>query len=216
MNLALFDFDGTISSSDTWTPFMRTAVRPFRILVGQSLLLPVVLGYKLGVVSASRGRQIATRVAFVGEDAARIRQCGLDYAREVLPRTIQASALERLAWHRSRGDEVVVVSAALEVYLSPWCQANELNHICTRLEEKQGRLTGRYVEGDCCGTEKVRRIKDRYDLSRYDRVYAYGDSAEDREMLEVADVQFYRGKEISNWNEVTSFDHPPPGVADQK
>ena len=23
MNLALFDFDGTITSTDTWTPFMR-------------------------------------------------------------------------------------------------------------------------------------------------------------------------------------------------
>jgi len=31
MNLALFDFDGTVTSSDTWTPFMRFAVRPSRM-----------------------------------------------------------------------------------------------------------------------------------------------------------------------------------------
>ena len=30
-NLALFDFDGTITSSDSWTPFMRMVVRPGRI-----------------------------------------------------------------------------------------------------------------------------------------------------------------------------------------
>lgn len=216
MNLALFDFDGTITSSDTWTPFMRTAVRPSRILLGQSLMFPVVVGYKLGVVSASRGRQVATRLAFFGQEAARIRRYGADYAREVLPRTIRTEALDRVAWHRSRGDDVVVVSAALDVYLSPWCQAHELNHICTKLEEKQGRLTGRYVEGDCCGTEKVRRVRERYDLSRYERVYAYGDSAEDREMLDLAHVKFYRGKEISNWNEVTSFDHPSAAMSDRE
>lgn len=34
MNLALFDFDGTITSSDTWTPFMRSAIRPSRMLGG--------------------------------------------------------------------------------------------------------------------------------------------------------------------------------------
>jgi phosphatidylglycerophosphatase C len=215
MNLALFDFDGTISSSDTWTPFMRLAVRSSRLVVARGLLLPVVIGYKLGVVSASRGRQVATRLAFQGADAARVRKCGVDYAREVLPRTVEPRMLERVAWHRSRGDEVVVVSAALDVYLSPWCKTHRLTHICTTLEEKRGRLTGKYVDGDCCGAEKVRRIRSGYDLSRYERVYAYGDSAEDREMLEVAHVKFYRGKEISNWNEVTSFGHPSAVASDR-
>lgn len=214
MNLALFDFDGTISSSDTWTPFMRLAVRPSRMLVGQVLMLPVAIGYRLGAISASRGRQIATRLAFRGEDAARIRECGVDYARRVLPRTVQSRAIERVAWHRSRGDEVVVVSAALDAYLSPWCQAQGLDHICTVLQEKQGRLTGKYLSGDCCGEEKARRIKARYDLRRYERVYAYGDSVEDREMLELAHIKIYRGNEISSWTEVTSFGHPAATASD--
>src|SRR5262245_12038325 len=179
MNLALFDFDGTISSSDTWTPFMRLTVRPSRMLVGRVLMLPVAIGYRLGAISASRGRQIATRLAFRGEEAARIRECGVDYAGRVLPRTVRPRTLERVAWHRSRGDEVVVVSAALDVYLGPWCQAQGLDHLCTVLEEKQGRLTGKYLDGDCCGKEKARRIRGRYDLSGYERVYAYGDSVED-------------------------------------
>jgi HAD superfamily hydrolase (TIGR01490 family) len=208
MNLALFDFDGTISTSDTWTPFMRLAVRPARLAVARGLLFPVAIAYKLDVLSASRGRQIAIRLGFQGDGAARVRECGVDYARKALPRTIRTSALERVDWHRSRGDEVVVVSAALEMYLGPWCHAHGLAHICTTLEEKDGRLTGKYVDGDCCGAEKVRRIRARYDLSRYTRVYAYGDSAEDREMLELAHSKFYRGREISNWNDVTSFGHP--------
>ncbi len=208
MNLALFDFDGTISSSDSWTPFMRGAVRPSRLRVGQVLMLPVAISYKLGAVSASRARQIATRLAFRGEDAARFRQCGIDYASNVLPRTIMPSSLERIAWHRTRGDDIVVVSAALDIYLRPWCEAQGLSSICSKLEEQQGRLTGKYVDGDCCGAEKVRRIKAAYDLNRYEHVYAYGDSAEDREMLELAHMKFYRGKEISSWDDVTSFGHP--------
>jgi haloacid dehalogenase-like hydrolase len=64
MDLALFDFDGTITTTDTWTPFMRLAVRPARLAAGQVLLSPVVIGYKLGMISASRGRQVAARVGF--------------------------------------------------------------------------------------------------------------------------------------------------------
>jgi HAD superfamily hydrolase (TIGR01490 family) len=210
MNLALFDFDGTITSSDTWTPFMRFAVRPGRWLLGGVLLGPVALGHRLGMLSSSRGRQMAARVGFQGENASAVRQLGLEYARSRLPGTVRQSALERIEWHRAQGDDVVVVSAALDVYLGPWCERLGLDCICTTLEERRGRLTGRYVHGDCCGAEKALRILQRYELDRYSHVYAYGDSGEDREMLDLAHRKYYRWKEIASWSEVTKTGHPSP------
>ena len=108
----------------------------------------------------------------------------------------------------------MLVSASLDVYLGPWCERHGVDYICTRLEERGGRLTGRYIQGDCSGAEKVRRILQRYQLTRYALVYAYGDSAEDREMLELAHKKYYRWTEISSWDDVTSYGHPsapPPG-----
>jgi HAD superfamily hydrolase (TIGR01490 family) len=211
MNLALFDFDGTITSTDSWTPFMRFAVPPVRLAIGRAMLLPVVLGYRMGAISASQGREVAARVAFQGVDASAIRERGMEYASVTLPLDVQPRAIERIEWHRSHGDDVVVVSAALDVYMAPWCQARRLDLICTVLEERDGRLTGRYVHGDCSGAEKARRIRQRFDLTRYARIYAYGDSAEDREMLECAHEKYYRWKAISNWGEVTELGHPRRG-----
>ena len=213
MNLALFDFDGTITSTDSWTPFMRLATPPLRLAAGRALLLPVVMGCRLGAVSASRGREIAARVAFQGQRAAVVRQRGIDYAALTLPRDVRPSALERIEWHRSRGDHVVVVSAALDVYLTPWCRARGLDVICTVLEERGGWLTGRYVDGDCSGAEKARRIRSQYDLTRYTAVYAYGDSAEDREMLECASEKYYRWHPIASWADIRASGHPRPGRA---
>jgi HAD superfamily hydrolase (TIGR01490 family) len=210
MNLALFDFDGTITSGDTWTPFMRFAVRPGRLLLGGVLLGPVAAGHRLGLLSASRGRRMAARVGFWGENASGVRQLGVEYAQHVLPRMVRPAALERIAWHTAQGDEVVVVSAALDVYLGPWCERLGLACISTILEERRGQLTGGYLHGDCCGAEKARRILQRYELGGYSRVYAYGDSAEDREMLELAHRKFYRWKEIASWDEVTEYGHPRP------
>jgi HAD superfamily hydrolase (TIGR01490 family) len=206
--LALFDFDGTITWSDTWTPFMRLATRPSRMAAGRILLGPVVVGYHLGVVSASRGRCLAARVAYTGESADAIRRIGHEYASGVLPGRVRPEALERIEWHRSRGDHVVVVSGSLDVYLQPWCAARGLDCICTTLEERGGTLTGKYVDGDCSGAEKARRVRQRYDLARYDLVYAYGDSGEDRELLEIAHRRSYRWTEIASWSDVTAFDHP--------
>lgn len=211
MNLALFDFDGTITSSDTWTPFMRAAVRPVRMVAGGVIMSPVVLGYQLGMVSASTARQAVVRVGFHGTDAATIRKLGVHYAATMLPRTMRQLALERIAWHRAQGDHIVVVSGSLDVYLGPWCAARGLDCICSALEERGGRLTGRYVKGDCSGPEKVRRIRQGYDLTRYSVVYAYGDSGEDREMLALAHRKYYRWKEIASWDDVTSYGHVGEG-----
>jgi phosphatidylglycerophosphatase C len=208
-NLALFDFDGTITWTDTWTPFMRMAIRPWRMAVGRVLLSPVVIGYRLGLMSASTGRRMAAKVAFTGEDAAAIRRLGAEYASTILPDKVRPGALDRIEWHRARGDEVVVVSGSLDVYLQPWCAARGLPCICSTLEERNGVLTGRYAGGDCSGAEKVRRVRQRYDVGGYPLVYAYGDSVEDRELLDLAHKKSYRWTEISQWSDVTSFGHPP-------
>ena len=43
MNLALFDFDGTITECDTFTPFIKKAIPRSRMIVGRLLLMPSIL-----------------------------------------------------------------------------------------------------------------------------------------------------------------------------
>lgn len=195
-DLALFDFDGTITVSDTWAPFIRFATPRPRLLAGQALLSPVTLGYLLGAVSASTGRRVVARTAFQGADVKRMRELGAEYAATVLPGVVRQSALERIEWHKRQEDDVVIVSASLDVYIRPWCEAHGVQYICTTLEDRAGRLTGRCVDGDCSGAEKARRIQQRYDLSRYGVVYAYGDSDEDAQMLALAHRKWYRWREM--------------------
>lgn len=137
-----------------------------------------------------------SRVGFRGEDPTRLRDVGERYAADVLPGLIRPLALERIAWHKARGDRVVVVSASLDVYLHPWCRTLGVDVICTELEARDGRLTGRYVRGDCCGAEKARRIRERYTLADYATVHAYGDTEEDREMLELAQRRHFRWEDV--------------------
>jgi HAD superfamily hydrolase (TIGR01490 family) len=203
MNLALFDFDGTITRGDTFSPFVRFAVRRARKVVGGALLIPVVAGYRLNVVPASRARPIVARVAFQGEHAESVRELGRKYASDVIPAVIRRRAMDRIQWHQRQGDLVVVVSASLDAYLRPWCATVGVQLICTELEERGGRLTGRYCHGDCSGAEKLRRILERYDPGRYPLIYAYGDTSEDRDMLELAHRKYYRWKEIQDWADAT-------------
>ena len=195
MNLALFDFDGTISYGDTFTPFLRFAVEPKRIATGRLLLSPVIAGYKLGIVSESTARESASTVGFRGKRESEVRRIGERYAREVLPGVIRPNALERIYWHKQRGDLVVVVSASLNMYLDAWSRQLRLDVVCTELDEKDGILTGRYRDGDCSGEEKPIRILKKYRVQDYPVVYAYGDTQEDRPMLNLASKRYFQWRE---------------------
>ena len=210
MNLALFDFDGTVTTRDTFSGFLRFAVPPNRRVLGAIRLSPVVCGYRLGLLSARQTRPIVSRVGFQGEPADSIRQLGRRYAMEELPKVVRSEAVERIRWHQAQGDTVAVVSASLDAYLRPWCDSMGVERICTELEERGGRLTGRYSQGDCSGRAKVSQIRERFNLSRYDVIYAYGDTSDDREMLELADRKFYRWREIKDWSEAIAegVEHP--------
>jgi HAD superfamily hydrolase (TIGR01490 family) len=209
MDLALFDFDGTITrtdafaGSDSFSQFVRFAVRPSRLVVGSLLLAPVVLAYRLRWLSATRARRAVVWVGFWAESASRVSQLGERFATQVLPTTLWPQAMERIRWHQARGDDVVVVSAALDVYLRPWCKS--LGVQCgTELEQRNGLLTGQYRDGDCTGEEKARRTVERFPVERYSLIYAYGDTAEDREMIDLAHRKYFRWRQIESWDETAA------------
>lgn len=195
MNLALFDFDGTITDREMFIAFLELAVEQRRLVLGKAALAPLLVGYRLGMVSGNLIRAAAVRVGLSGVALATLESHGITFAEQVLPGVIRQQALERIHWHRAQGDTVAVVSGALEVALSYWCVSHGLDLIGSILEHRGGILTGRYLGRQCLRAEKTRRIRERYDLSRYDTVYAYGDTKDDLDMLALAGKRYYQWKE---------------------
>lgn len=192
MDLALFDFDGTITTRETMPDFMRAAVRPGRLRLGKVLLAPLVVGYRLGLVSGTVVRAAICLFGFRGVPAPELEGHGLAFARDVLPGLLRPEAMARIAWHRARGDAVVIVSGGLDVYLEPWAREHGLELVCSSLEQRDGLLTGRYRGRQCVRAEKARRVMERYPPTGYARIHAYGDTPEDQELLAMAHERHYR------------------------
>jgi len=196
MNLALFDFDGTITTQEMFRPFIEFAASPRRLAWGGALLAPMVVGYKLGWLSPNLMRRCAVHVGLRGVAEDQALSIGAAFACSELPRVLRSHAMERIAWHKAQGDRVVVVSGALDVYLSHWCRQHDLELLCSRLESRAGRLTGRYLGEQCVNEEKSRRVREAYDLARFPVVYAYGDTHEDGPLLALAHRRYYRWQEL--------------------
>lgn len=195
MELALFDFDHTVTTCDTYGRFLRRVATPEQLAQAWWKVGPWLLAYRLKLISAERIRARVTRLTFSNRHSDDIATQAAGYARDVLPEVVRPQMLEQIRWHLQQRHTVVIVSGSLDLYLRPWCESLGLGLICNRLESHDGRLTGRYADGDCA-PRKVDHIRQRYDLSRFQRIHAYGDSSEDRPMLALAHDRWYRGKPL--------------------
>lgn len=86
MNLALFDFDGTLTTREMLPDFFRRAIPRRRLLIGQVLLAPLIVGYKLGLVSGTVVRSAIVRFGFTGLAFADYDAAGAAFAADVQAR----------------------------------------------------------------------------------------------------------------------------------
>lgn len=192
MDLALFDFDGTITNTDSFTKFVLFAAEKQRIRKGKIMLFPEVLAYKTRLTNGKRIRNKVFKFAFENTVETKIKMKALEFSENIIPSLIRPQAMDRINWHKDGGDEVRVVSASLDLYLDHWCNRHNIALSCNKVELLNGIITGNFIGQDCSAYEKRRRVESAYNLSHYTKIYAYGDTSEDKELLKIADYPFYR------------------------
>ncbi len=198
MNLALFDFDMTITNQDTFIGFIRYAVGRKKFMIGMLLISPLLLAHKFKFISISKIKELFLIYSFKRWKKTYFDKIALTYSRQKIPNIIRPVAIKRIQWHKSQGDKIAVVSASIDSWLKEWCDKYELDLICSHLEVKKGIITGKIQNSDCFGEEKVKRINEKYNLDEYHKIYAYGDSIGDKEMLDMANIKYYRWKKMDS------------------
>jgi len=192
MNIAFFDFDGTITTDDSLLKFIRFVVGDMKFIMGLCVLSPMLVIYKLKLIPNYMAKQMMLSYFFKGMREKDFMTVASKYSLEHIDTIVRSLAMEKIRWHQEQGDKVVVVSASLECWLKPWCEIHNLDVLATRLKIEEGIVTGQFLTKNCYGIEKENRIKELYTLGSYEHIYAYGDSRGDREMLALADTKEYK------------------------
>lgn len=191
MNIAFFDFDGTITQKDSLFVFIKFLLGKRVFYLGLAKNFHYLLAYILGLLSNSKAKEKLVKTFLERMSWRELEERSLEFL-PLLEKMMKASAKKRIKWHQSRGDEVVIVSATFSCYLNPLARKLGVDCLATELEIKRGLITGKFATPNCYGEEKARRIKAKYDLQDYQEIYAYGDSKGDREMLELARYRFFK------------------------
>jgi phosphatidylglycerophosphatase C len=192
MQIAFFDFDGTITKDDTLLKFIRFSVGDIKFLTGLIMLSPTLVLYKLKLIPNYKAKQTMISWFFKGYSKEAFKKMATEYSLNHIDKILRPKAVEKLHWHKKNDHEIVIVSASIDCWIRPWCEKNGHKLIATQLEIEDDTITGKFLTNNCYGKEKVNRIKESYDLDNYEYIYAYGDSQGDKNMLELADESSYK------------------------
>jgi|tagenome__1003787_1003787.scaffolds.fasta_scaffold19975684_2 phosphatidylglycerophosphatase C len=190
--VAAFDFDGTLTRSDSVLPFLRLVGGRRKLVFGLVRHAPSVI---IAVVKRDRDRLKALATAAVFQDVprSRIDELARTHGRALAVRGLRDDVVARLGWHLEQGHRVVIVSASYEPYVRVVADALGVSDvIATRLALDDADLCTGLIDGpNCRAVEKVNRLAQwltEQGLSRTDiELWAYGDSSGDRELLAWAD-----------------------------
>ncbi len=190
--LAVFDFDGTLTYRDSFTLFLREELGIVRYLTGLLGLAVPAACFAVGIISRDELKEKLIRRFLTLLSVAQVKQLADSFCERNWEKLMRPNGIAEVTEQLRQGSKVTLCSASPELILKPFADRLGIELIATRLEERNGVLTGKIDGQNCRQSEKVLRLK--HEIGELDKYYvkAWGDSAGDKQLLEFANEPYYR------------------------
>lgn len=190
--IAIFDFDGTLTKTDSFNIFFLHK-----------------MGYISFLIFSFRNAALILRSLFDKEYVLHVKECFLGevyknvpyseflhdaeiFGRTKIDNIINPRALKKLHIHQESGHEIAIITASPTEWVKTWAEMNHISSVFgSKIEVNDGKLTGRLAT-HMYGEKKVECIKHHFKNAQDIFMYAYGDSAGDLPMLQFVDEGYYK------------------------
>lgn len=191
-----FDFDGTLTTSDTLLEFIKYAKGRGRFLMVFLMYSPLLVLMKLHLYPNWKAKQQIFAHLFAGMRIEKFDALCRDFAEES-QHLLRPKGITLVHEALVAGAQVFIVSASIDNWVRPFFDIRNLKGVQvlgTQIEVEDGKLTGNFKSNNCYGKEKVHRIAEvlkSFERSEYE-IEAFGDSRGDKEMLAFADKGHFK------------------------
>jgi len=157
--IVVFDFDGTITTKDTFALFLRYYAGFVSWLIKIIMLLPTFLAYGLGAIDRNQVKKQVIWRFFKNAPADRVKRKADRFAKNVIPGLIRPGAQDALDALKKDRESLYICSASIAPYLKSWALPQNIHNVlATELEVENGVCTGRIKGWNIWGPGKIRRI----------------------------------------------------------
>jgi HAD superfamily phosphoserine phosphatase-like hydrolase len=149
--IAFFDFDGTITARDSLLSFIVFRYGKWKTFLGLVLASPFYALYILKLIPVQMAKESVLRQFFKNENTEDFAKSCEQFVKEILPTLERPKAVNEIRKLKEAGAEVIIISASPENWVLPWSKQYNAKVISTKLETKNGKLTGRIDGYNCRG-----------------------------------------------------------------
>lgn len=186
--LILCDFDGTLIKKDSFPLFIKFHHGVVKLYLGYFIFSPIIILYYLNLFDGEKLKKKMFNYFFKGFTKLALEETGEQFCKQVLLKDelINNPLLNTLKKFKTDGAEICIVSASLDVWIKPFADHLNYNFLCTELNYSNNIYLGEFLTKNCNNIEKKVRVLERYDLTLYSDIIAYGDSTGDKYLMEIA------------------------------
>lgn len=189
--IAAFDFDGTLTRRDTLGPYLVRYLAWYELAWAILKSAPWLIAHVCKLMSNHHAKARLFYCCFANRSLAQVQGWSQDFVQNYLPTHWRQDTLERLREHQRLGHRCIIISASADIYLTAAAQALNVHQVlCTEMQVASEHLTGHMQTPNCYGEQKALRLKAwmAQNIQGPVTLYAYGDSAGDKELLAMADI----------------------------
>lgn len=189
--LYCFDFDGTLTYKDTMFMYLKfyDSVK-FRVQFIRHIPLFILLKLKLADTEKVKKSFIGSILK--GQTQEKIEKKAKQFFEQHYPKIVRENAMDFINNIDRNNTQSLLVTASLDIWTKPFAEALQMQLVSTRAEFKGGVFTGNFIGKNCNGNEKLMRIKEEINNSKYDKIIAFGDTSGDKQMLKWANEGHYQ------------------------
>jgi len=177
MDLYLFDFDGTLYKKDSmieYIKFLHKNILKYYFI--NFLFIPFFILKKINMISIQKYKKIFLKIHFFYYSKVYLNNTSRLFAKHCLKDLYSNVS----SFVKNKHGDKCIVTASLDVWMNEISNELSIELICTKSVFKNEKFYD--ISLNCNNNEKVNRIIEKFNLSKYENIFIYGNSSGDKEM----------------------------------
>ena len=193
MAIAVFDVDRTLLEGDSLLLAAKKSNNLIELIWFCIKFIPYLFLWKIRLINRHKIKEIfIDKFQICKKYNLEMKNNNPDWLTTDLRKMIRRKALMRINMHKKKGDIVVLCSASPDMIIEPLAKYLNVDLICTNLLKIENKWVPIIKGKNCQGIEKLKRLEEKYDSLKNQKLEVYGDSKGDKEILNTACIPHYR------------------------
>lgn len=189
MKLFLYDFDGTLIKEDSMFYFILFINTKKNFCFNLLKTIPSFILYFFQIINKDKLKENFLKAFFNKKTKKELEFYAKKFAKNIV-NNIQPSVSDQLKSYPNSSIHCIV-TASLDIWMEPISNLLNVELISTKSKfDMSDHFIG--IDGNNCNNfEKVVRIKEKFDLDKFNQISSYGNSKGDIAMIDLADNKYW-------------------------